>query len=323
MAANYPWLSTTSYRPNTHEPTLSSIPRSSSLKKDQSSFHQQPISPYSPSDSRNVPASNAYDWQESREDHYPHATPMQSTDSIALETQRPKDDFNRNLVDRPHYERQASDTFPLNPTQDRGDRRRRKAPSRNKRYNVFGKRIPWVTYTLSLIQISVFIAELIKMSILTGSPIATKPFNPMIGPSPNLLINMGARYVPCMRNTDGIQNSHVAIAFPCPNTTATNVPSCTLSEVCGFNGVPPVDPTHPYTSLNEQPAPNQWFRFITPIFLHGGIIHISGNLLLQLLLGRDMEKVIGAVRFTIIYFSSGIFGFVMGGNFAAAGLATT
>ena len=153
--------------------------------------------------------------------------------------------------------------------------------------------------------------------MLTKTPIEIQPqFNPMIGPSIYVLINMGARYVPCMRSTPGIQNSSVPVNWPCPNTTSSDAASpmnhCTLSELCGFGAAP--DPTI---------APNQWFRFIIPMFLHAGIIHISFNMLLQILLGREMEKLIGSVRFALVYFSSGIFGFIMGGNFAPSGIAST
>lgn len=144
----------------------------------------------------------------------------------------------------------------------------------------------------------------------------------MIGPSPYVLINMGARYVPCMHNMPGIQNATTSILWPCPNATSTtgDSVSCSLSDLCGFSGVP--NP-HIGGSINETPAPNQWFRFIIPIFIHAGIIHIGFNLLLQLTLGRDMERAIGSIRFTLVYFASGIFGFVLGGNFAATGIAST
>ena len=141
----------------------------------------------------------------------------------------------------------------------------------------------------------------------------------MLGPSPYVLINMGARYVPCMRNQQGVQNANETITWPCPNAT-TSTAQCTLSELCGFNGIPtPVLGG----GLDATPAPNQWFRFITPIFLHAGFVHIGFNMLLQVLLGGDMERIIGHVRFFFVYFASGIFGFVMGGNFAPAGIAST
>lgn len=143
----------------------------------------------------------------------------------------------------------------------------------------------------------------------------------MIGPSPYVMINMGARYQPCMHNMANIQNNTQIISWPCPNATATTGDSvtCQLSELCGFNGVPNPKPDG---SLDQKPAPNQWWRFIVPIFIHAGIVHIGFNLLLQLTLGRDVEKLIGSVRFAIVYFAAGIFGFVLGGNFAANGIAS-
>ncbi|KAK3378312.1 hypothetical protein B0H63DRAFT_548311 [Podospora didyma] len=189
------------------------------------------------------------------------------------------------------------------------------------------KKIPFVVYFFTVVQVAVFIGELVKNGTATGSPIMTQPsFNPMIGPSPYILINMGARFVPCMHNTPGVQNSNITISWPCPNTTTLDSDSpsqkCTLSELCGFGGVP--EPFYNSTgSLDQKPEPNQWFRFIVPMFLHAGLIHIGFNMLLQLTLGRDMEKSIGSIRFFLVYISAGIFGFVMGGNFAATGISST
>ena len=159
-------------------------------------------------------------------------------------------------------------------------------------------------------------------AVLTSSPIEIHPsFNPMIGPSPYVLINMGARYQPCMHTMPGIQNANQSISWPCPNATATTGDSvtCSLSDLCNFS--PDLNPTVG-GSLDDKPAPDQWWRFIVPIFLHAGIVHIGFNLLLQLTLGRDVELLIGSIRFGILYFASGIFGFVLGGNFAATGIAS-
>ncbi|KAF2723744.1 rhomboid-domain-containing protein [Polychaeton citri CBS 116435] len=187
----------------------------------------------------------------------------------------------------------------------------------------FKGQITWVVYFLSTVQLIIFIVELVRNGTLTGSPIEIHPsFNPMVGPSPYVLINMGARYQPCMHNMAGVQDSSTLITWPCPNATSTtgSSVSCSLSELCGFSGVP-----NPKLngSLSDKPAPNQWWRFIVPIFLHAGFIHIGFNLLLQLTLGRDIEKLIGPIRFVVVYFASGIFGFVLGGNFAASGIAST
>ena len=140
----------------------------------------------------------------------------------------------------------------------------------------------------------------------------------MIGPSPYVLINMGARYPPCMHNIRGVTDNAEPVMWPCPNTTSTDVADnlCSLKELCGMgSGVP--EQTYPTKFTDRSHEPDQWWRFITPIFLHAGIIHIGFNMLLQVTLGRDMEKEIGPIRFTIVYFSAGIFGFVLGGNYAA------
>lgn len=160
---------------------------------------------------------------------------------------------------------------------------------------------------------------------LTGSPIETQPtFNPMIGPSPYIQIYTGARFVPCMKNIAGLQDSDKIINWHCPNSTTNdpNDPSnhCSLSELCGFGGVP--NP-HPGGSLGDRPQPNQWFRFIVPMFIHGGFIHIGFNQLVQLTMGVDMERMIGWWRYALVYVASGIFGFVLGGNYAAPGLPST
>lgn len=174
---------------------------------------------------------------------------------------------------------------------------------------------PWFVWFISTVQIAVFMAELAKMGILTGSPIETQPtFNPMIGPSPYVMINMGVRFTPCMHFIAGVTNDST-IQFPCPNSTTTATNVCSLSELCGMGGIP--EP-----STKESP-PNQWWRFITPIFIHAGFIHIGFNLLLQLKLGAELEKEIGIVRFILVYFASGIAGFILAGNFSPDGIAST
>ncbi|KAL4883355.1 DHHC palmitoyltransferase-domain-containing protein [Aspergillus karnatakaensis] len=190
---------------------------------------------------------------------------------------------------------------------------------RPQRKGFFKKKIAYVTYILTAAQIVVFIVELIKAGQLTGSPVQTKPqFNPMIGPSAYVQINMGARYTPCMKNVPGVQNATLQVNFPCPNSTTTDS-DCTLSELCGFDGVPNPEPNG---SLDDKPEPNQWFRFIIPMFLHSGFIHIGFNLIVQLTMGADMERTIGWWRYAIVYLSSGIWGFVLGGNYAGQGEAS-
>ncbi|PWW79660.1 rhomboid-domain-containing protein [Tuber magnatum] len=184
-------------------------------------------------------------------------------------------------------------------------------------------RRPWFCYLMAVIQISVFIGELARNAVLTKTPIAIKPqFNPMIGPSVHVLINMGARFVPCMKTIEGITDNPV-YTYPCPNTTVadTSREGCSLAEWCGFNGAN--IPSDLGGTAPKGGEPNQWYRFITPIFLHAGLIHIAFNMLVQLKIGTDMEREIGHLRFAIVYFASGIFGFVFGGNYAPNGQPST
>ncbi|KAK9235524.1 rhomboid family-domain-containing protein [Lipomyces kononenkoae] len=169
--------------------------------------------------------------------------------------------------------------------------------------------IPWFTIAISTIQIIVFVSELIVMNKYTGTIIATQPtLNPMLGPSIYLLIHMGARFTPCMHYIAGVTDVTTS-NFPCASSTtvATNV--CTLSELCGMGGV--------------SDYPDQWWRFITPMFLHAGFIHIVANMLLQFQLGGSMERQIGFLKFAFVYLASGITGFLLGGNYAPDGVAST
>ncbi|KAI7081511.1 rhomboid-domain-containing protein [Hortaea werneckii] len=246
------------------------------------------------------------------------ADPFEDENAIPMSGRRPKHDSSATI--QPILPHQQEDPFVRDADPHKHRRRRRRGDKEKSGW--FSGKITWVVYILSAIELVVFLAEIIKNAVLTGSPIEIHPsFNPMIGPSPYVLINMGARYPACMHNMPNVQNASVEISWPCPNATSTTGDSvtCSLSDLCGFNGVP--NP-HAGGSLTDQPAPNQWWRFIIPIFLHAGIIHIGFNLLLQLTLGRDVEKLIGSVRFAIVYMAAGIFGFVLGGNYAANGIAS-
>jgi len=126
----------------------------------------------------------------------------------------------------------------------------------------------------------------------------------MLGPSSSALINLGARFPPCMKLVEQVPPTTL---LGCMNNTANPPTSvCTIEELCGFGG------------FGE--TPNQTFRFITPIFLHAGIIHLLLNMFAQLTLSAQIEREMGSVGFIITYFAAGIFGNVLGGNFALVGI---
>lgn len=66
---------------------------------------------------------------------------------------------------------------------------------------------------------------------------------------------------------------------------------------------------------------HQYWRFITPIFVHIGIEHIVMNSIFLYYLGGQMERMIGSWRFLAIYLLSGVMGnvasFAFGGAISA------
>ncbi len=53
---------------------------------------------------------------------------------------------------------------------------------------------------------------------------------------------------------------------------------------------------------------NGWepYRLITSMFLHGGFIHLLLNMFALFIFGPDVERVLGRIRYLILYFVSGI-----------------
>lgn len=61
-------------------------------------------------------------------------------------------------------------------------------------------------------------------------------------------------------------------------------------------------------------------RFFTAIFLHAGLVHLALNMLGQWTLCGQVEQEMGSPSFLVLYLASGIFGNVLGGNFALVGI---
>jgi membrane associated rhomboid family serine protease len=49
-----------------------------------------------------------------------------------------------------------------------------------------------------------------------------------------------------------------------------------------------------------------WSTLLTSMFLHGGWMHLGGNMLYLWIFGDNLEKVMGAARFTIFYLACGL-----------------
>ncbi len=53
-------------------------------------------------------------------------------------------------------------------------------------------------------------------------------------------------------------------------------------------------------------AAGQWYRLLTPMFLHAGLMHLGFNMYALFQVGRVLEMVIGSKNFLIIYFFGGL-----------------
>jgi rhomboid protease GluP len=59
---------------------------------------------------------------------------------------------------------------------------------------------------------------------------------------------------------------------------------------------------------NAEIASGQWWRFVTPIFLHIGLLHILFNSYALWIVGPQVEKLYGGARFVILYVLTGVAG---------------
>lgn len=63
--------------------------------------------------------------------------------------------------------------------------------------------------------------------------------------------------------------------------------------------------------VNELIYQGEWWRFVTPIFLHIGFLHLVMNSLALYYIGMAVEKMYGSVRFLFIYMFAGVTGTMM------------
>lgn len=89
---------------------------------------------------------------------------------------------------------------------------------------------------------------------------------------------------------------------------ATNADNaCDLQSVCGG------------TLFKNASKPDQGYRFISAIFMHSGVVQLIINLLVHIKFGMQVEKRIHSLRYSIIWLTSGIFGYIFGSLFVPDG----
>ena len=59
--------------------------------------------------------------------------------------------------------------------------------------------------------------------------------------------------------------------------------------------------------IDEAPGPNPiWLTLLTSMFMHGGWLHIGGNMLFLFIFGDNIEKAYGHIKYVIFYLVCGI-----------------
>ncbi len=72
------------------------------------------------------------------------------------------------------------------------------------------------------------------------------------------------------------------------------------------NGIDPDQFALVPAELLRDPA-GQWPTLVTHMFMHGGIMHIAGNMLFLWIFGDNVEDALGHVRYVFFYLASGLF----------------
>ncbi|CAF1145845.1 unnamed protein product [Adineta steineri] len=145
-----------------------------------------------------------------------------------------------------------------------------------------------------IILISIVEMALLIYTIIDNKGLSSMSDNPMAGPSSVTLIRNGAKYVPCMKST---QENYLNETINCQYNSQT----CTYEECLRYL----------CNAQNFKGFPYQIYRFLIPIFLHVGIIHLIINLIGQLVIGIPLERKFGLIRIGIIYILSGIGGILL------------
>ena len=158
---------------------------------------------------------------------------------------------------------------------------------------------PRFTLGMIIINIILFLFQLLHAYITVGEVFQMSPMNIMIGPRPELLVALGGRFVPCMKT--GFEEYRYDCSVFYPKTTPSRVRKCGIDEFCAVLGT-------------KTETPNQLWRLLTAMFLHAGVLHLLSNVIFLWQIGSRLERTHGPRRIAVIYLLSGFGGFLFGSN---------
>jgi membrane associated rhomboid family serine protease len=62
----------------------------------------------------------------------------------------------------------------------------------------------------------------------------------------------------------------------------------------------------PYRITHAEGTPAVWFTLVSSMFLHGGLMHLFGNMLYLWIFGNNIEDILGPVKFLLFYLACGL-----------------
>jgi rhomboid protease GluP len=68
---------------------------------------------------------------------------------------------------------------------------------------------------------------------------------------------------------------------------------------------------------------DEWWRLVTAMFLHGGLIHIGFNMMVLMQFGPVLEELYGSGRYLFLYTFTGAFGFLVSSFFGSVSLGAS
>ena len=92
---------------------------------------------------------------------------------------------------------------------------------------------------------------------------------------------------------------------------AVNVVAFVITAVSGSGVLAGNGTSSIYDRFALQPAQiahGEWYRLVTSMFLHYGILHIGFNMWALFVIGTPLEQMLGRLRFVVLYFLSGLGG---------------
>ncbi len=97
-----------------------------------------------------------------------------------------------------------------------------------------------------------------------------------------------------------------------PITTILFVANIIMFLVLAFNGGAGNNETLiKFGALTNVEGYNEWWRYITSIFLHGGFSHLLFNNFSILVFAPPLERLLGAWRYALLYLLSGVIGNIL------------